>query len=393
MKRITIALTLMLLSACGTGSQTVAVPSATTPSTEAASPSPTPVAIAHVISGVGGLAVVSPDGKWIATREAAPSGKVQYTPAALIYDLDGKLIRRIEAPGGSWAWMPDSSGLFVALDAPQRSSLLGIADIGGAEAKATGLQMAHATLSHDGKWVIAEHQEGCCASVTTPQIWMAPRSGGAVKTLVAARNNPKGLSLLGIDSADRVVYREGTQVLRVALTGGTPLALGTITGSTMTVGADTSPDGTVILVRDYEPLRWYVVANDRVTPWADAVGAILEDYQGERKLFGTAALWIAPHTLLVRTSSGDLSSFDALAGLAMATKARLGPSDVVLAHDRGRLLVARGKTAVVIDLATGRESDAGMDSLDSDGARASRASALPGGGFILSTITATYRID
>lgn len=393
MKRITIALTLMLLCACGTGSQTVAVPSATTPSTEAASPSPTPVAIAHVISGVGGLAVVSPDGKLIAAREAAPSGKVQYTPAALIYDLDGKLIRRIEAPGGNWTWMPDSSGLFVALDAPQRSSLLGIANVGGGDAKATGLQMSNATLSGDGTWVIAEHQEGCCMFVTTPEIWMAPRSGGAVKTLAAARNDPKGLALLGIDSADRVVYRDGTQVLRVALTGGTPLALGTITGSSMTVGADTSPDGTVILVRGYEPLGWYVVANDRVTPWTDAVGAIVEDVRGQRVQFGTAARWLGPHTLLVRAPSGGLSSFDALAGLSTSTNARLGPSDVVLAHDRGRLLVARGKTAVVIDLATGRESDAGVDTLDSDGARASRASALPGGGFILSTITATYRID
>jgi len=52
------------------------------------------------------------------------------------------------------------------------------------------------------------------------------------------------------------------------------------------------------------------------------------------------------------------------------------------------------KRAVIIDLATGREGDAGLDlGTETDGACVWRASALLTGGFILSTVTATYRID
>ncbi len=68
--------------------------------------------------------------------------------------------------------------------------------------------------------------------------------------------------------------------------------------------------------------------------------------------------------------------------------------DVVLAHDRGRLLVGRTGRGLLIDLTTGSETDVGVDfGKPSDGARGWRAAALPGGGFILSTPTSTYRID
>jgi len=87
-----------------------------------------------------------------------------------------------------------------------------------------------------------------------------------------------------------------------------------------------------------------------------------------------------------------MSSYDALTGQLTVTKASLRSDDMVLAHDRGRLLVARGKSSLVVDMATGTETDLAVETT-SDGARTSRGWALPGGGFVLSTLTATYRID
>src|SRR5438309_1574126 len=73
------------------------------------------------------------------------------------------------------------------------------------------------------------------------------------------------------------------------------------------------------------------------------------------------------------------------------SKADLEAGDLALAHDHGRVLVARSGRAIVIDLATGRASDAGVDiGAETLGAR---ASGLPTSGFVLSTSTATYRID
>ena len=254
--------------------------------------------------------------------------------------------------------------------------------------------MASETLSRDGKWIVAAQAEGCCAFVTYPEIRIAPRGGGDPRALVAAKSDPKGLALLGVDALDRVVYRDGGQILRIALAGGPPQAVGTIADFKTTLPGNVSPDGTVVLVRGYEPQRWYVIANDRVAPWVDGAGAIVEDLQGEVVLFGTKALWAGPHTLLVRASSGALSSFDALVGQATPTKASVRSDDVVLAHDRGRLLVGRTGRGLLIDLTTGSETDVGVDfGKPSDGARGWRAAALPGGGFILSTPTSTYRID
>ncbi|HUQ41278.1 MAG TPA: hypothetical protein VM052_02135, partial [Candidatus Limnocylindrales bacterium] len=293
----------------------------------------------------------------------------------------------------NWSWIPDSSGIFVAMDAPQRPSTLGVLDITGTAPRATDLMMAGQTLTRDGRWIIAAHAAGCCAFVTYPEIRVAPRTGGDVRTLVAASTEPKSLALLGIDANDRVVYRDADQIRRIALGRGTPERMGTIADFKSTMTGDTSPDGTVILVRGYEPTRWYVIANDRVTKWDDATGDIIANFEGQRLLFGTAAHWVGPHTALVRAPAGEVSAFDLLTGKPAATKARLGASDLVLAADQVRLLVGRGKSVVVIDLATGVESDTRLDVAEPDGARASRAWRLATGGFVLSTATTTYRID
>ena len=397
LRQISLAIVALVVASCGTAGPAGSAPSPAASATSATStPSATaaPAASARLIAGVGGRVQVSPDGKWIVLTPPQPGGKGNppWIPTIELHDIDGKLVRSVDAPTPNWTWMPDSSGLFVSMDAPQRPATLGVLDTTGSAPRITSLLMSHQTLSRDGKWIVAGHAEGCCMFVTNPEIRIAPRRGGDATTLVTAKINPKGVGLLGVDAADRVVYRDGAPIFRIALAGGTPQQIGSIADFATTVPGNTSPDGTVILVRGYEPPRWYVIANDKVTPWDDRIGTILEDPQGERLLVGRGALWIGPHTLLVRAPSGDVSSFDALTGQPTATKARLGTSDIALAHDRGRLLVARGKGSVLIDLATGSERDVGVETL-SDGARTSRAWSLPTGGFILSTLTATYRID
>jgi hypothetical protein len=65
--------------------------------------------------------------------------------------------------------------------------------------------------------------------------------------------------------------------------------------------------------------------------------------------------------------------------------------DVVLAHQRGTLLVVRGGVVVLIDMSTGVVSETGLDLRpNSEGAQ---ATAIPSGGFVLSSSTSTYRID
>ena len=395
LRYVSLALVALVVASCGTtGSDGAASPPSSVPSL---APRPvataTPVASARLIAGIGGRVQLSPDGKWIAFTPPQPSGKgIPWTPAIELHDIDGKLISSVEVPVPNWTWMPDSSGIFVWMDAPQRPATLGVLDITGTAPRATALMMADQTVSRDGRWIIAVQAAGCCMSITYPEIRIAPRGGGDATSLVAAKTDARGVALLGIDARDRVVYRDGDQILRIGLSGGTPQVLGSIADFKTTMAGSTSPDGTVILVRGYEPQRWYVIANDRASLWDDSTGEIVADFQGERLLFGKAARWIGSHTLLVRAPSGALTSFDALTGLPTVTKASLRPDDIVLAHDRGRLLVARGKSSLIVDITTGFETDVPVETL-SDGARTSRAWALPTGGFILSTLTATYRID
>ena len=375
-----------------------ATPALTANPTVLPTPAVSPASPAKPIAGVGARAVLSPNGKLLAVPEAPPGGKVPYVPAALVYDLEGKLVRRVEAPGGTWRWLPDSSGLFVALDAPQRSSQLGTVDLATGTARDTGLQMAGASLSRDGTWILADHQEGCCMDIEQREIWIAPRTGGTAKVFVRSnteRQQPMGI--VGVDAQDRLVYRDDSQVFRMAVAGGTPQLLGTLASAAVLgnepgfTEGDASPDGTVMLMRTYDPLRWYVVANDRVTMWSDAIGSIIEDKDGIRLQYYASAVWAGAHAVLVRSSSGELASLDLVTGGRASYRASLAADDVALAYDAGRLLVARGRRALLIDLSTGETTDAGIDiGTDSVGAL---GAGLPTGGFILSTATATYRID
>ena len=368
-----------------TASATASLAPSVTPTTAASS-----VISARAIAGVGARAELSPDGKWLAVGQSGTNPTVQ------VYDLEGKLLRRVEV--FAWRWLPDSSGLFVALDAPQRSPDASIVDLVTGAVRATGLQMTGVSLSRDGRWIVANHTDGCCVSIEQREIWIAPRTGGNAKVLVSTTTpRPQAIGVLGIDAQDRLLYYDFDRILRMPVAGGTAQLLGTLDSASVLgdgrdgAAGDASPDGAVILVRTIDPLRWYFVGNDRVTVWSDASGAIVEDHQGSRLQYYSRAIWTGPHAVLLRSSSGVLSSLDTVTGTAsLPFKAVLADGDLVLAHDRGRLLVVRDKRAIVLDLASGATNEIGGITGDFEGAR---GSALPNGGFVLSTSTTTFRID
>lgn len=394
---------LFALAGCGvTPAANGPTPAAPPTPAQSATPTITPTAVASPTLGISvralkdvpGRAVASPDGKWIAAPEPAPGGKIPYVPAVLLFDAAGTRVARIEAPGGaySWSWLPDSSGLYVGLDAGQRAAELGIAELGGTVTK-TGLQYADPLLSRDGKWIVAEHQEGCCVAIEQKEIWIAPRSGGAAHVLVRTKTTDQSqpIALLGIDHQDQVVYRDGGAIMRVAISGGAPVTLASGTEFATTLMGATSPDGFAMVVRGYEPARWYALRDDTVFAWNDAAwGTIVEDRQGIAKLLGTRPLWYDGHAVLTSTGKG-LFIASVGEGSSGELRTRIGPSDLALAISRGRLVVARGRQVIVIDLATGREGDTGIDiGTDPSGVL---ASPLSSGAFIVATTLATYRVD
>jgi len=345
-----------------------------------------------LISSVPGRATVSPNGQWIAALGRPAAGSI--FESIRLFTIDGTPTREITDAGVLWGWLPDSSGLFVAPDLPQRAPPLAIIELDG-RVVATELQLSHETLSRDGRLIVAEHQEGCCVAVVQREIRVARRDGTGMRTLVVSQvpAEPQPTALLGIDASDRAVYRDGTKIMRIPLAGGATTTLGTSAEYSRVVPGSTSPDGAVIFARGYEPARWYVIASDRVTAWDAAVGSVVQNGSAEvvRKGKGDAALWVGPRTFLARDPTGALFGVDAVASTRVGYRARLDASDIVLAHQRGTLLVVRGGVVVLIDMSTGAVSETGLDLRpNSEGAQ---ATALPGGGFVLSSNSATYRID
>lgn len=341
---------------------------------------------------VPGHATVSPDGRWIATLKRAPAGSIFET--IQLFTIDGTPTREITDAGVFWGWLPDSSGLVVAPDLPQRAPPLAIIELDG-RVVATELQLSHEMLSRDGKLIVAEHQEGCCVAVVQREIRVARRDGTATRTLVTSQvpSEPQTVALLGIDASDRAVYRDGTKIMRIPLAGGATTTIATSAEYARVVSGDTSPDGAAILARGYEPTRWYVIANDRVTAWDDAAGSVVQNGSSEvvRKGQGDAALWVGPRAFLARDQSGALFSVDAVTSTRVPHGARVVGGDVVLAHQSGTLMVVRGGVVVLIDMNTGVVSETGLDLRPNSGG--AQAKALPSGGFVLSSSSATYRID
>jgi len=349
-----------------------------------APPSATVAPGVHRLDSIGGQAGVSPDGSWIGASSASGvSGKFR------LFRNDGLFVREFELPTPIWDWSPDSSGLFVALDLPQRAPKLGLVDLVKGGVRDTGLEMAEVQLSRDGSWIIAEHQEGCCVGVTTPEIWVAPRAANRAPTTIARAANSRSLSLLGADARSGVVYRDGNEVRRVPIVGGSAQIVGTIAGPVAVKGS-TSPDGLAIAVRGYEPAGWHIVANATTRPWDPGVGDIVELAVGRALLTGARPQWIGPHDLLVSVPTG-LARVDTVTGARSPLSGALRQGEQVLAYAAPRLLIARGARVATIDLQTGADVDLGID-LGTD-ARAARGFALPQGGFIVSTVIETYRID
>jgi hypothetical protein len=344
----------------------------------------------RVMSSVPGRATVSPDGRWIAALRPPVGGSIFET--IQLFTIEGAPTREITDAGVFWGWLPDSSGLLIAPMVPQRAPPLAIVDLDG-RVISTELQLSHQVFSRDAKLIVAEHQEGCCVSIVQREIRVAGRDGSGTRTLIVSQVplEPQTVALLGVDASDRAVYRDGPKIMRVPLAGGASTTLASSPDYARVTPGNTSPDGAAILARGYEPARWFLIANDRVAAWDDSLGSIVEDGNPGHTRTGAAALWIGAHTVLARDQSGLLSAVDALTNARTPQAGRLLNSDVVLAHQRGTLLVVRGGVVVLIDIGNGAARETGLD-LRPDSAGA-QAIALPSGGFVLSSSSTTYRID
>jgi hypothetical protein len=367
------------------------LPPSATPAPSVATGSPTvsvgPLAY-RVVLGVG-RASVSPDGRWIATsNQQSGASPVE---AVHLFTSDGAPVRDVRDAGTFWGWLPDSSGLFVATSLPQHAPPMGIIDLDG-RVIVTELLISHPTLSRDGRLIVAEHQEGCCASVVQREIRVARRDGGGTRTLVLSESpESRGVVLLGVDGSDRAVYSDGTKVMRIPLAGGATTTLATSPDYARVLQGNTSPDGTAIFARGYEPARWYVIANDRVIAWNDSLGAVVEDGNPGLTKGGATTLWIGAHAFLAQDASGSLAAVDALTYVRAPLAGKLSTGDIVLAYQRGTLLLVRGGVVVLLDTSTGALRDIGLALRPES--ESARAAALPTGGFILSTSAGAYRID
>ena len=335
---------------------------------------------------VPGGAASSPDGRWFVAQGQRPDSPLQ------LFTIDGTPVREFDA-GRFWAWLPDSSGLFVALEIPQRAPPLAILELNG-RVTTTELQLSRQMLSRDGKLIVAQHQEGCCVAIVQRELRVARRDGSGTRTLVTSTvtSEPTPVFLLGVDAADRAVYRDGTNVMRIPLAGGAAERLATSPDYVRLSSASTSPDGTAILATGIREARSHIVANDRVTPWDYAIGSVVEDGNPFPFRSGLDPVWVGPHTLLVQDpDSRALFTFDAVTATRTKQAAQLLPGDMVLAAQGETLLVVRGGFVVLIDIRTGKVREIGIDlrpsSTDDHGA------ALPTGGFIVSGPAGTFRID
>ena len=401
MKDYVLALAVSLsVSACvatpaPTVSPTTSVASSATPApTIAVTSTPTastrPVAY-RVMSAVPGRATVSPDGKWIVALTRPSGGSI--FEAIQLFTIDGAPTREFTDIGVFWGWLPDSSGIFVAPMVPQRAPPLAIVNLDG-RVISTELQLSHQTLSRNATLVVAEHQEGCCVAIIQREIRVALRDGSGTRTLAlsTSTSEPQSVSLLGVDAQDRVVYRDGTQIRRIPLGGGPASALGTSPDYERLLSGSTSPDGLVILTTAIRG-QSYVIANDRVSLWDDALGLIVEESSPPSSFkSGGGPVWVGPHSFLVRDpSSGSLSTVDAVTFTRTPNSGQFTGGDLILAHQRDTLLVVRGSVVVIIDLRTGAVRDTGLNLAPGGGSPS--GAALPGGGFVLSSQVTTYRID
>ena len=274
------------------------------------------------------------------------------------------MLRRIpdDRASGRMQWLPDSSAVFVELAAGQRAGPLGIVSVDGSIIE-TGLDYAKPALSPDGKWIAAEHQEGCCVGIRIREIWVAPRSGGAPRLLVtssAPQDAQQPIALLGWDAQGGVLYRDGDTFARVTLGGARTTLLSTpsMRGRVVTASA-VSPDNAVILLCTADPLGWWTLANGTLSdlplalrpawrlrePWCSGPDEVP---------------WYGAHDLVLKDVAGKTRTYDPVAGGDRPFP--LVSSDALLAASTYILLAAVGQDIWVISgtggLPTGLQSSA-----------------------------------
>ena len=255
-------------------------------------------------------------------------------------------------------WLPDSSGVFVELTALQRAGPLGIVRPDG-QLTVTGLDNANPSLSPDGKWIAAERQEGCCAGIRIHEIWIAPRAGGPVRTLVLSTDPAlQPLTLLGWSPNGDVLFRDGQQLRSVTLGGiFTELPAPTAAHARMPVSSGSSPDRQVVLVCSADPQQFWVIAKGTVAdpPVGLAPAWPLRQPWCSRP---SEVLWSGGHELLFRDPAGVLRWFDAISSAQRTMTMGAGAS--IIAASADVLLVSIGDELHLISTASGTDRPVGL---------------------------------
>jgi hypothetical protein len=246
-------------------------------------------------------------------------------------------------------------------------------------------------LSRDRSWIVAEHQEGCCAAIQSREIWATLRTGGPTRVVTMAKSSEQqAIAILGIDARDRLVYRDAADIYSVPVTGGPSQRLGTTPGDWhKTFIGTTSPDGTVVMVVTVDPAIWGVVSGDHAAAWPSTAGEIVAMRTADRQT-ATTPVWTADHSLLVRTAAGGLAAVNVVSLEQTPLSGKLQDSDVLLAYRQLKLLIGRGRDILVLDISSNAVRETGLSRNSDAGVN---ASALPGGGFVVTTESGTYRID
>jgi len=338
--------------------------SATRPGTTATT-APAP-GVARPLGTAGDFPLLSPDGTTLASK--FQGGRGGPTNAFVFESVDGRTLRQIpdDRASGQMQWLPDSSGVFVELAAGQRAGPLGIVSVDGVVLE-TGLDYANPSLSPDGKWIAAEHQEGCCVGIRIREIWVAPRSGGTPRTLVTSsrpQDVQQPIALLGWDAQGGLLYRDGDAFGRVTLDGvRTEVMAPSSTRGRVVTASAVSPDNAVILLCAADPLAWWTIANGTVAELPQALRPAwrLREPWCSRP---DEVPWYGAHELILKDVAAKPRTLDAVVGGDRPFP--LVPLDAVLSASTYILLAAVGQDVWIMSgtggLPTGLRAPA-MDAL------------------------------
>jgi hypothetical protein len=103
-------------------------------------------------------------------------------------------------------------------------------------------------------------------------------------------------------------------------------------------------------------------------------------------------IWTADHSLLVRGATGGLAAVNVVSLEQTPLSGKLGDADVPLAYRQLKLLIARAGALVVLDVQSNAVRETGIV-VDPRQLPTIFGAALPGGGFIVSLDSGTFRID